>query len=166
MNKRQQALEQIKKLVDENNLTWLDLNQALQIPSEKQTTGSIIETSEMLAYIGGIFIFAGIGVYTTMFWHELSSVLRIALTFGSGFSCYCIALGLSENVKYNKVSHALFLIGSILQPTGLYVFLNEVFVASSNVHFATLFVFGIMFIQQLATFWQKRLNLLLFMVAP
>jgi hypothetical protein len=164
MNKRQQALEQIKKLVDENNLTWSDLNQVLQIPSEKQTTGGIIEISEMLAYIGGIFIFAGIGVYTTMFWHELSSVLRIALTFGSGFSCYCIALGLSENVKYNKVSQALFLIGAILQPTGLYVFLNEVFVASSNVHFATLFVFGIMFIQQLATFWQKRLNLLLFMV--
>jgi hypothetical protein len=92
----------------------------------------------------------------------LSSYARIALTFGSGFSCYCVALGLSSNPKYNKVSQTLFLIAAILEPTGLYVFLNEMFVTSQDTHLATLFVFGIMFAQQFATFWEKRLNLLLF----
>lgn len=164
MDQRQQALERIKRIAEENHLTWSDINKTLQVPAEKPTTGGMIQASEVLAYIGGILIFAGIGVYATMFWHELSSFLRILITFGSGFSWYCIALGLSGNSKYDKVTQALFLIAAILQPTGLYVFLNEVFITSSNVHFATLFVFGIMFIQQFATFWQKRLNLLLFMV--
>lgn len=164
MNKHQQALQQIKKIVEENNLTWADVSKTLQITEEKTPKGGMIEASEILAYIGGILIFAGVGVYTTMFWQDLSSFLRISITFGSGFSCYCIALGLSQNLKYNKATQTLFLISAILQPTGLYVFLNEVFVTSSDLHAATLFVFGIMFGQQFATFWQIRLNLLLFMV--
>lgn len=164
MNQRKRALQQIKKIVKENNLTWADVNNSLQLTTEKTTDERLMEGSEILAYMGGILIFAGVGVYTTMFWKELSSFLRIAITFGSGFSCYCIALGLSQNLKYNKAMHAFFLISAILQPTGLYVFLNEVFVASSNIHLATLFVFGVMFVQQLATFWQKPLNLILFMV--
>lgn len=164
MNKHQEALDQIKKIVEENNLTWTEVSQTLQIKEEKKSKGGMIEASEILAYIGGILIFAGLGVYTTMFWQELSSALRVGITFGSGFSCYCIALGLSQDLKYDKATQALFLIAAILQPAGLYVFLNEVYVNSSDVHLATLFVFGIMFLQQLATFWQKPLNLLLFTV--
>lgn len=163
MDQRQQALQQIKKIVAENNLTWADVSKALQVTVENKAEEGLIEASEMLAYIGGIFIFAGVGIYTTMFWQELSSFSRIALTFGSGFSCYCVALGLSQNLKYNKATQTLFLIAAILQPTGLYVFLNEVFEASSDLHLATLFVFGIMLVQQLATFWEKRLNLILFL---
>ena len=164
MDHRKQALRQIKKIVDENNLSWDEVNKTLQATVQNKTEGKIFEVSEMLAYIGGIFIFAGIGVYTTMFWETLPSFSRIALTFGSGISCYCLALGLSQNLKYQKVTQALFLISAILQPVGLYVFLREVYGASSNMHVATLFVFGIMVAQQLATFWEKRLNLILFMV--
>lgn len=164
MNKHQEALQEIKKIVEKNNLTLDEVYKAIQISEEKKPKEGMIEASEILAYIGGILIFAGVGVYTTMFWQDLSSFLRVAITFGSGFSCYCIALGLSKNMQYTKATQALFLISAILQPTGLYVFLNEVFVASSDLHLATLFVFGIMVLQQFATFWQIRLNLLLFMV--
>lgn len=162
MDQHQKALEQIKKIAEKNNLSWAEVSAALQ-PTKIKASGELIEASEILAYIGGILIFAGVGVYTTMFWQDLSSFFRIAFTFGSGFSCYCIALGLSENLKYNKVTQTLFLISAILQPTGLYVFLNEMFVISQDTHLATLFVFGVMLVQQLATFWTKRLNLILFM---
>lgn len=164
MNQRQQALKDIKKIVEQNNLTLAEISKVLHGKTKKPHEGGMIEASELLAYMGGILIFAGIGVYTTMFWQDLSSFVRIALTFGSGFSCYCIALGLSQNLKYNKIIHALFLIGALLETTGLYVFLSETFVSATNAHFATLFVFGTMFIQQFATFWGLRLNLLLFMV--
>ncbi|MBA3813640.1 MAG: hypothetical protein H0X26_03995 [Alphaproteobacteria bacterium] len=164
MNQRQKALQQIKKIAEENHLSWDDVSKALQVTSAKKDGGVGIEASEVLAYIGGILIFAGVGVYTTMFWQDLSSFLKIALTFGSGFSCYCVALGLSQNAKYNKVTQILFLMAAILEPMGLYVFLNEIFVTSHDAHLATLFVFGIMFAQQFATFWEKHLNLLLFMV--
>lgn len=163
MNQRQQALKDIQKIAEENKLTLADISKVLKGKTEKPHEGGMIEASELLAYLGGILIFAGIGVYATMFWQDLSSFVRIGLTFGSGFSCYCIALGLLQNPKYTKVRDALFLVGALLETTGLYVFLSEVFVSSTNIHFATLFVFGIMFIQQFATFWSLRLNLLLFM---
>lgn len=164
MDQHKQALLEIKKIAAENDLSWDDVRKVLQIKPEYKAESGPFEVSEMLAYIGGMLIFAGIGVYTTMFWGTLSSVFRIVLTFGSGFSCFCIALGLSRNSKYQKVTQALFLISAFLQPLGLFVFLHEVYGVSSNIHIATLFVFGIMFIQQLATFWEKRLNLILFMV--
>lgn len=163
MSQKQQALQDIKKIAEDNKLTLTEINKVLKDKGKKAHEGGMIEASELLAYMGGILIFAGIGIYTTMFWQDLSSFARIALTFGSGFSCYCVALGLSLNAKYTKVVHALFLIAALLQTTGLYVFLSEVFVTTTNVHFATLFVFGIMFIQQFVTFWSFRLNLLLFM---
>ena len=162
MNKHQQALEQIKQIAADNKLSLADINNALGGEVKPHSLGSMIDTSEMLAYIGGILIFAGIGVYTTMFWQDLSSVFRIALTFGSGLSCYCVALGLSKDKNYEKVTQALFLISAILQPTGLYVFLNETFPVSNDYHLATLFVFGIMFFQQLVTFLEKQLNIVLF----
>ncbi len=161
MNKRQQALEQIKQIAADNKLSLADISNVLG-GEVKPHTASMIDASEMLAYIGGILIFAGIGVYTTMFWQDLSSIFRIVLTFGSGLSCYCVALGLSKNKNYDKVTQALYLISAILQPTGLYVFLNETFQATNDYHLATLFVFGIMFVQQLVTFWEKRINLVLF----
>lgn len=161
MDHREQALLQIKKLLTENGLSWEDVRQST---SQVHSEAKVLEVSEMLAYLGGILIFAGIGVYATMFWGTFSSVFRIVLTFGSGFSCYCIALGLSQNLKYQKVAQALFLISVILQPMGLYVFFDEIYGIASHMHVATLFVFGIMLVQQFATFWEKRLNLILCMV--
>jgi hypothetical protein len=162
MKRQQQALKDIKKIADENNLTLADISKAFETTGEKSSGGSMIEASELLAYMGGILIFAGIGIYTTLFWPDLSTFARIALTFGSGFSCYCVALGLSQSLQQTKAIHALFFMGALLETTGLYVFLNEVFVTSSDAHLATLFVFGVMFVQQFATFWGLRLNLLLF----
>jgi len=164
MDQRQQALQQIKAIAGKNNLTATDIRKALRISLEDKAEKGTIEAAEVLSYLGGIFVFAGIGVYTTMFWQDLSSFMRIALTFGSGLSCYCLALGLSRNFKYNKATQAFYLISAILQPIGLYVFLNEIFENSGNLHFALLFVSGTMLSQQLMTFWDKRLNLILFMV--
>lgn len=162
IDQQKKALQQIKQIVEENHLNWEDVRQALQVTGEDKVAQNGMEASAILAYIGGILIFAGIGIYTTMFWQDFSSFSKIALTFGSGFSCYCIALGLFQKPRYIKVTQTLFLIAAILQPTGLYVFLNQTFVSSSDVHGPTLFVFGIMLAQQLVTFWQTRLNLLLF----
>lgn len=163
MEQKQQALKDIKKIAEDNELTLADISKVLKGKGEKPSEVRMIEVSELLAYIGGILIFAGIGVYTTTFWQDLSSVVRVALTFGSGFVCYCIALGLSSNPKYSKGVLALLLIAALLQPTGLYVLLDEVYGGSLNVSLGILFAFGIMFVQQFATFWRLRLNLLLFL---
>jgi hypothetical protein len=163
MESRQKAINQIKKLVEVHHISLEEIRDVLKVSPEVVATSHAFGLSELLSYIGGILIFAGVGVYTTMFWASMNSFSRVLLTFGAGFSCYSVALGLSQNPRYEKVTQALFLVSAILQPLGLFVLLYEIYGASTDSHGAILVVFGIMFTQQLVTFWEKKLSLLLFM---
>ena len=59
----------------------------------------------------------------------------------------------------------LFIVAALLEPTGLFVFLNEYFHYSDQWQLGCMFVFGIMFIQFILTFFAlKRLELLFFLL--
>ena len=46
----------------------------------------------MLAYLGAIFVLAGVGVFISFNWAAINSAARIVITLGSGLAIFVMAL--------------------------------------------------------------------------
>jgi hypothetical protein len=79
----------------------------------------------VLGYLGGIFIFAGLGVFIAILWPSLNAPARIIATLGSGMSLYFLALLSHADPRYEKSATPLFLTAAALIPTGMMVTFNE-----------------------------------------
>ncbi len=80
---------------------------------------------QLLAYVGGIFVFAGILVYIAMFWAEMNSAARIIITLGCGLVALILAVLMLSHDKFAKAVTPLFLSAAWLQPTGIMVAFDE-----------------------------------------
>lgn len=117
--------------------------------------------SKLFGYIGGIFVFAGIGVFISMYWDDFGSAARVIVTLGTGLVAFIMGLMCLADKKYERVATPLFLISSFLQPTGILVMLQE-YSSGGDVRHGMLFMAIYMLIQQAATFWAKRRTVLAF----
>jgi hypothetical protein len=115
-----------------------------------------------MIYIGGAFIFMGLCVYVGMIWDDLDALSRVIITLGSGFVAFILGLFCLGDPRYTKASTPLFLIASALEPTGLFVFMDEYLPHSGDVVRAACVVFGFMTIQQTVAFVATKRTALLF----
>ncbi len=161
MSQKEEALQDIVSLARLNKITLDEISAALAMPAEQANKPSSSVLSKLLGYIGGIFVFAGIGVFISMYWDDFGSAARVIVTLGTGLVAFFMGLACLHDSKYEKAATPLFLISSFLQPTGILVMLHE-YSSGGDVRHGILFMASYMLIQQGATFWAKGRTVLAF----
>lgn len=158
---RDQALNTIVTLARQHNLGAGDIADALARQDEvapEHNVGQII--IRILSYIGGVMVFAGLGIFAGMEWKNFSGIERVLITLGPGLVTLVMAVACLKDARYEKASTPLLLISAIMQPTGLLVFLKEFFPPSPHPELAIGLVFLILGVQQAALLFKFRRTLM------
>ena len=165
MTDKAEALEAIVTLAREHGISQDDISAALSTgldstgPDTEDHKSTIL--MRVLAYLGGIFVFAGLGVFIAMNWDSMNFAARVVITLGSGIAAFVMALIAVNDERYEKAATPLFLIAALLQPAGLLVIFEE-FYAGDEWDTIGLLVSGVMAAQQLMTFFKTQRTTLLF----
>ena len=124
MNERHQALEHIKNLAQQHNLSTQEVIAALvsDEPDSSAASGLLIK---VLSYVGGIFVFAGIAIFIALQWDGMNSAARIVITLGTGVAFFTAAVAALKDDRYQALAAPLLLVSGVLQPTGLMVVFAE-----------------------------------------
>lgn len=158
---RTDALDQIAALAAAHGLTIEDIGARLQRDLRHDKRAAPI-LNRLLVYLGGTFVFAGLGLLVSLIWDDIGSAQRVIVTFGPGLTAFICGLLALKNARYERAATPLFLIAAFLQPTGLFVFMDEYLPHTGDIQLATLYVFGAMALQQGLAFLQTRRTSLLF----
>ena len=161
MTARQDALVEVVNLITRHGLTIDEVSAAL---SGKQNDGverSSSVLSRIFAYLGGIFVFVGLGIFIAMRWDELGPAGRVLLTLGPGLCLFVLALVCTTDARLDAAATPLFLVAGLVQPTGILVMLKE-YGRGGEVEHAVLFMSLVMLVQQGCTFWARRRTVLAF----
>nr|WP_294839986.1 DUF2157 domain-containing protein [uncultured Methylotenera sp.] len=161
MSLKDDALQDIVALAQHNQITLAEIAQALDASSALSKTAPASVLSKLFGYVGGIFVFAGIGVFISMFWDDFGSASRVIITLGSGLVAFVMALVCLSDQRYERAVTPLFLMAAILQPTGIMVMLQE-YSSGGDVRHGLLFMAAYMLVQQGAIFWAKQRTVLAF----
>ena len=161
-NERQEALGQIAEIARQHQLTPRDITAFMAEGRESAQRRSEILT-RLFAYLGGIFVFAGLCIYIGMQWSSLNPYARIVITLGTGLAAYVLGVLCLRGERYQRVATPLLLIAGLFQPAGMMVTINE-FASGGDPRLAFLWVFGIMAAQMALTFWREQRGVLLFLV--
>ena len=161
MSTKDDALHDIVSLAKHNNITLDEIKHAMEAAPVLASKPSSSVLSKLFGYIGGIFVFAGIGVFISMYWDDFGSAARVIVTLGTGFVAFIMALACLTDKRYEKAATPLFLIAAVLQPSGILVMLQE-YSSGGDARHGILFMAAFMLIQQVATFWAKRRTVLAF----
>ena len=92
-----------------------------EIPDSSTQDQKSAVLTRVLAYLGGTFVFAGLGVFIAMNWESMNFAARVVITLGSGIAAFVLALIAANDERYEKAATPLFLIAALLQPVGLLV---------------------------------------------
>ena len=161
MSLKEDALQDIVSLARHNNITLQEIAAALEAPQQQAQKETSSVLSKLFGYIGGIFVFAGIGVFISMYWDDFGSAARVIVTLGTGLVAFFMGMVCLVDKKYERAATPLFLIASVLQPTGIMVMLQE-YSSGGDVRYGLMFMAIYMLIQQGATFWAKGRTVLAF----
>jgi len=161
MSLKDDALQDIVALAQHNQITLAEIAQALAAASVQPNAAPASVLSKLFGYVGGIFVFAGVGVFISMYWDDFGSASRVIITLGSGLMAFVMGLVCLSDQKYERVATPLFLMASVLQPTGIMVMLQE-YSSGGDVRHGLLFMAAYMLVQQGATFWAKQRTVLAF----
>ena len=161
MSSKKEALQDIISLAKHHNISLDDISHALANVSTQANKPSSSVLTKLFGYIGAIFVFAGIGVFISMYWDDFGSAARVIVTLGTGLAAFIMALACLSDKRYERAATPLFLIAALLQPTGILVMLNE-YSSGGDARHGLLFMAIYMLIQQGATFWAKQRTVLAF----
>ena len=162
MSDKERALAQIIQIARTHDLSGDDIRRALHAADAggaEQSRSSVL--TRVLAYLGGTFVFAGLGVFIAMHWESMNFAARVVITLGSGIAAFVLALVALHDERYEKAATPLFLIAAALQPTGLLVVFEE-FYTGPDWQLIGLLTTGTMAAQQIVTFLKTQRTVLLF----
>ncbi len=141
------------------SLADIDAYGKSQPVSLKETPRFIV----FLAYLGGLLVLGGLGIYLKDHWESFASVERIVITYGVGLSLYILALVLYKKRASTLTLSNFFVIAFLFQGGGLGVALHELFPEGDNLPLFVLVISGVMLFQTLVTFYKVPLTAVLFM---
>ena len=164
MTSKVEALADIADIAYRHDLTIEDIAKVLSVETEsnpQEKTSSVL--AKVLAFLGSIFVLAGIALFIDMLWDDFNSVTRVLVTLGVGFSLYLFGLATMCDERFSKVTTPLLFVSGLLQPIGIVVMMDEYSRGGQPEH-GLLFMCTVMFLQQFLTFMAKRdYGVLLFM---
>jgi hypothetical protein len=161
MTAKQDALGEVVDLMTRHGLTIDEVSAALTGKDTDPTQRSSSVISRIFAYLGGIFVFVGLGIFIAMRWDELGPAGRVLLTLGPGLCLFVLALVCTSDARLEAAATPLFLVAGLVQPTGILVMLKE-YGRGGEAEHAVLFMSVVMLVQQGCTFWARRRTVLAF----
>jgi len=112
MSLKEDSLQDIVLLAMHNNITLEEISEALADSVKSVASQSIKPSSSVLSklfgYIGGIFVFAGIGVFISMYWGDFGSAARVIVTLGLGLVAFIMGLVCLYDNRSEKAATPLF----------------------------------------------------------
>jgi hypothetical protein len=160
---RTRALQDIAAIARQHGLSTEEIAAAIGaeagVVRENRWRGVLVR---VLGFLGGTFVFAGVGVFIALQWDNLNSAARVVVTLGSGLAAFILALVSRSDPRFDKATTPLFLIAAALEPTGMLVAFDE-FGSGGDWRWASLATCGAMMLQFGATFASIRRSTLLFM---
>jgi uncharacterized membrane protein len=161
MSAKEDALHDIAVLAKHNSISLDEIKHALEALPTLASKPSSSVLSKLFGYIGGIFVFAGIGIFINMNWDDFGSAARVIVTLGVGLMAFIMGLVCLHDKRYEKAATPLFIVASILQPMGVLVMLQE-YSSGGDARHGLIYMSAYMLIQQGVIFWAKRLSVLAF----
>ena len=147
MRDRARALADVVALARQHGLSGEEIAEALldqdAAPGVARRSGILVR---VLGYIGGTFVFAGVGVFIALQWDSMNSAARVVVTLGSGLAAFILAVLSNRDPRYDQATTPLFLMAAALEPTGMLVAFNELG-SGGDWHWASLVTCGSMALQ-------------------
>jgi hypothetical protein len=160
MSDKRAVLDRIVALIEEHGLTLDEI--AARLGARRSTGSPKGLVAQLLAYLGGIFVFSGVGLLMSFIWDDAGSAQRVVLSFGAGLAAFVLGIVCVHDVRFAKATTPLFLISAFLQPFGLFVFLDEYLPPPEDPQLAALGIFGVLAVQHAVVFYALRRSVLLF----
>lgn len=161
MDDNARALQEIVAIARQHGLSARDVAAAIGEPASASATRARAVLVRVLGFLGGTFIFAGIGVFIAMQWNEMNSAARVVITLGPGIAAFVLAILAHRDARFEKVTAPLFLIAAALEPTGMFVAFDE-FGSGGDWRMASLVTTATMSLQFAAAFGSIRRSTPLF----
>jgi len=165
MSDRSDALGEIVVLARRHQLSAEEIAAALgetsTVTAAESHWRSVIV--RVLGYLGGTFVFAGIGVFIALQWDSLNPAARVIVTLGPGVSAMALALLAAREERFDRVTTPLLLIAAAVEPTGMAVAFKE-FGSGGDWRWASLMTTATMAVQFAAVFGSLRRSTPLFLV--
>jgi hypothetical protein len=158
---KEDALVEVVGLITRHGLTIDEVSVALAGKGADADRRTSTIVARLFAYLGGIFLFVGLGIFIAMRWDELGPAGRVLLTLGPGLCLFVLALVCTTDPRLEAAATPLFLVAALVQPTGIVVMLDEYGRGGDPEH-AALFMSLVMLVQQGCTFWARRRTVLAF----
>lgn len=147
MDDRQRALEDIATLARRHGLAAGEIAAALSgAPVSAIGSRHGRTLVRVLAFLGGTFVFAGIGVFVALQWDDLNSLARVVITLGPGVVAFVLALLASRDPRVEKTTTPFLLVAAVLEPVGMLVTFNE-FGSGGDWRWAGLITCGVVALQ-------------------
>jgi hypothetical protein len=165
VNDRTRALDEIAAIARRHGLSAGDIAAVLgntAVAASLPENRWRIVLVRVLGYLGGTFVFAGIGIFIALQWDSMNSAGRVVVTLGSGLAAFVLALLSNREERFEKATTPLFLIAAALEPTGMLVAFEE-FGSGGDWRWAGLVTAGVMALQMGAAFGSIRRSTPLFM---
>ena len=160
------ALKYITQLMNTYDITPAEIKTAFHTSvtantaATRRSKGDIAKT--LFAYLGAIFILAGIGSYIGMFWNSMGGVMRVFVTLGVGYVLLIVLVSALHEDKFPRLILPLNLACVFMMTGGWFTLIHEVYPHGDNWRAAVLFVFGVMALHQGALFAKYRRTVLVF----
>jgi hypothetical protein len=160
---RTRALQDIAAIARQHGLSTEEIAAAIGAEAgavrENRWRGVLVR---VLGFLGGTFVFAGIGVFIALQWDNINSAARVVVTLGPGLAAFVLAVVSRSDPRFDKATTPLFLMAAALEPTGMLVAFDE-FGSGGDWRWASLATCGAMMLQFGAMFASIRRSTLLFM---
>jgi hypothetical protein len=153
---RARALDTIADLARRHSLSFAEIAAAMGDPGAGGGDGRRPAVLvHVLGFLGGIFVFAGLGVFIALQWSDMSPAARVVVTLGSGAAAFALAVVSTRDARFDKATTPLFLIAAALEPTGMLVAFQE-YGAGGDARVAGLITAGTVALQFGLTFGAVR----------
>src|SRR5688572_27181475 len=162
MDERERALQQITAMARQHGLSAADIATALEAPPAPERRRGQAILVRVLGFLGGTFVFAGVGVFIALQWDAMNSAARVVVTLGLGVTAFALASLARRDPRVERATTPLYLVAAVLEPVGMLVAFDE-FGSGGDWRWASLVTAGAMAIQFGLAFAVAHRSTLLFL---
>jgi hypothetical protein len=126
VDERTRALQQVASIARQHALSLDEIADAIggaSAPAAETRRRAVLV--RVLGFLGGTFVFAGIGVFIALQWDYMNSAARVVVTLGSGLAAFVLGVLSARDVRFDKATTPLLLMAAALEPTGMLVAFSE-----------------------------------------
>lgn len=163
MDDRAQALQEIAAIARRHGLSTGEIASALgEPPAAAGDSRARTVLVRVLGFLGGTFVFAGIGIFIALQWDAMGPAARVIATLGPGVSAFALALLAARDERVRQAVVPLLLVAAVIEPVGMSVAFEELG-GGGDWRWAGLVIAGTMALQFSAAFGALRWSTPLFL---